>query len=213
MRRQNRCIPNNPKNNIIYLIDTNFLAYRYFNVDKIKNKDEKDRAIAAQEYWVHINRHTKKGIAKVFVLDICIAETFKTLAKKYYGNSGVFPNSTYYKNACDRLRKNIQVTPGDAKKMIRKIKFHDIQINRDIIIGVDRFFENVYKKKMRVSVVDLLILSAARYLIDFLGFMRDAMYIVTMDKPLYKLARCYSELPAVFDPAEPVDRAKKVFCC
>ena len=62
-----------------------------------------------------------------------------------------------------------------------------------------------------LSVVDLLILSAARYLVDFFGFPRDKIYVITMDKPLYKLARNYAELPSVFDPANSADEAQKVF--
>lgn len=210
MRRQNRCIPKCPKD-IYYFVDANFLAYRYFNISKVSDRIERGRAQAAQDYWKHIDAHTKAKTAKVFVLDICIAETFKTLAKKYYGKSGIFPNSTYYKVACDRLRKDIQLTPKKARQMSRSIDFHDIQINRDIIIGVDRFFEVVHKERTKVSVVDLLILSAARYLIDFFGIHRDKIFIITMDKPLYRLARAYVELPSVFDPANISDEARKVF--
>ncbi len=211
MRSERRCIPIVPESQIYYLVDANFLVYRYLDVNKIRRIEERMRAERAQNYWGHIERQIKQRLARVFVLDICIAEAFKTLAKKYYAREGVFQNAPAYVSACNRLRRTIQLQPQDARKAIRTIKFHDIQTSRDIIIAVDRFFERVYKNKREVSVVDLLILATAKYLMDFFGFSREEIFIITMDKPLYRLAKSYAELPSVFDPDERQDAAQRVF--
>ena len=56
-----------------------------------------------------------------------------------------------------------------------------------------------------------MILSTARYLIDFLGFDRARLFIITMDGPLYDLARLYPQLPAAFNPDRAADAANKIF--
>ncbi len=211
MRAKNRCILKKPDRPIFYLIDTNFLIYRFLDAARITNSNEQKRANEAQAYWTVIDDQRKAGLAKVFVLDVCIAEAFKTLAKKYYNKSGLFPSSVYYKNARDRLKKEVSLSAREASKSIRRVTFHDIQTSRDIIIGVDRFFENAYKKRKKVGIVDLMILSAARYLVDFLGFERDRLFIITMDGPLYDLAKMYAELPAVFNPDRAIDSPIKIF--
>jgi len=200
-----------PSSPIFYIADTCFFVYRYFDEAKITDPHEKQRALQAKQYWTVIDGQCKSGLAKVFILDVCIAEAFKTLAKKYYGSSGIFPSTAHYDAAKKRLSKDVSFSARDAKKAQRNVRFHDIQTSRDIIIGVDRFFENTLKKHPRVGIVDLLILSTARYLIDFLGFDRDRLHIITMDNRLYKLARGYAELPSAFNPDVPADLAAKVF--
>ena len=210
-RTTNRCIDKIPKQPLVYLVDSDFLVYRFLNVSKISNEREKQRAHLALQYWKHIDSQRYIDRARVFVLDVCIAEAFKTLAKYYYNRRDVFPTFVYYKNACDKLRKEVRHSPQQARRSIRRITFHDIQTSRDIIIGVDRFFENTHKKHKHVGLVDLLILSTARYLIDFLGISRNTIQIITMDGPLYDLARMYNELPASFNPDKKADHPSKVF--
>jgi hypothetical protein len=211
MRTTNRCIKRSPDSPVVYLIDTNVLVYRFLDESKITNTHERQRAECARLYWRHIDSQRRAGQARVFVLDVCIAEAFKTLAKYYYKHNGVFPRSVHYKQARDRLRREVQHSPREARKSRRQVTFHDIQTSRDIIIGVDRFFEKAHKKRKNVGIVDLLLLSTARYLIDFLGFERDRIQIITMDGALYDLARMYSELPSCYNPDRGVDHPNKVF--
>jgi hypothetical protein len=211
MRNTNRCIPKLPLAPVFYIVDTNFLVYRFLDAARISNANEQKRAKLAQAYWAEIDTQRQAKKAKVFVLDVCIAESFKTLAKKYYKKSGIFPKAAYLKAARDRLRGEVSLSARDAARSGREIDFHDIQTTRDIVIGVDRFFEKAFKKGKNVGIIDLLILSTALYLIDFLGFERDRLHIITMDGPLYDLARTYSELPAAFNPDRPADAPEKVF--
>jgi len=83
---------------------------------------------------------------------------------------------------------------------------------------VDRFFEKnckEYRKYGNTSIVDLLILSTAKYLIDFYGLPKKDLYIITQDDPLYKLAKSYADLPMVFNPSVAREAANKIFvhCC
>ena len=211
MRKTNRCIPRDPVGQIYYLVDTNFLVYKLFDAGKITNGIEKNRAVEAQAYWQHIDRQRKSGKAKVFTLDVCIAEAFKTLAKKYYNHCGIFPTPSNYNAAKKRLRKEVCLSVSDAAKSKREITFHDIQTSRDIIIGIDRFFEQTCKKNKKVGVIDLMLLSTARYLMDFYGFSKETIFIITMDSPLYLLSKHYHELPATFNPDNHADSASKVF--
>ncbi len=145
---------------------------------------------------------------------MCIAEAFKVLAKKYYNNEQIFSNPSSYSHAKSALAKDLTLSSKDAKKSIREIKYHDIQTNRDIIISVDRFFEKSckeHKKYGSTGIVDLLILSTAKYLVDFYGLPKKDLYIITQDNPLYKLAKSYADLPMVFNPSVASDAANKVF--
>jgi hypothetical protein len=98
-----------------------------------------------------------------------------------------------------------------AKGTKRKIKFHDIQMSRDIIISVDRFFEKLYKKDLHVGIVDLLLLATGKYLMDFYGFGRDELFIVTTDNHLYRLARSLQDVPPAFNPTHKRDSALSIF--
>jgi hypothetical protein len=108
--------------------------------------------------------------------------------------------------------KDISIKADNIRKSRRKVGFYNLSLNREIIIGIDRFYEKRSKSgKNRVSTVDLIILSTALYLIDFLGLSKDSIKIVSRDKELYELARSFSELPDVFNPDLESDRANKVF--
>ena len=69
--------------------------------------------------------------------------------------------------AYERFRNEIQITPKDLQKTKRKIYYHDIPVGQDIIISVDRFYEIFYKNKLKVSIPDLIVLGAAKYLIPY----------------------------------------------
>lgn len=211
MRTIKRVIPIKPKARIWYLIDSNFLVNRYLDPTIIEDEKEKKLVRDAHNYWKVIDQQQKASLAIVFILDICIAETFKTLAKKYYLKPPVFPNVNKYNAVKRKLRRDLQLSIGEARKVSRNIKFHDIQTNRDIIIGVDRYFEKTLKNNYRVGICDLLILSSSKYLLDFYGFSKSDLFIITQDSPLYKLARELNDIPNTFNPSEKADSHNKVF--
>lgn len=211
MRNKNRCILKTPTAEQFYVVDANFLVYRFLNASRIADNKEKGRAEVAKKYWTIIDQQRKDGLAKVFALDVCIAEAFKVLAKKYYKKNSVFPTSGYLNTARKALRNEISLSAREASKSNRKITFHDIQTTRDIVIGVDRFFEKAFKMNKNVGVIDLLILSTCLYLVDFLGFDRERIHFITMDGALYDLARTYAELPSAFNPDRTADAPAKVF--
>jgi len=84
-------------------------------------------------------------------------------------------------------------------------------MNRDIVISVDRFFEKLYKTNLHVGIIDLLLLATGKYLMDFYGFKRDELFIVTIDGSLYKLARSFQDVPPTFNPSLKTDAAERVF--
>ena len=217
MRTIRRCIPKaeNPNNRNYYLVDANFLVNNYLAASQVHSPDEKRRILRAKAYWKEIESQLKSEKARVYILDLCIAEAFRVLAKKYYNNEDIFKNYSSYKYAQEKLRKALQLSSVDARKPTRKIKYHDIQTNRDIIISVDRFFEKACKMKYiddkNVSIIDLMVLATAKYLVDFYGISNDKLFVITQDAPLSELAKSYQDLPAVFNPSEDADEAYKVF--
>jgi len=214
MAKQLRRINRNDCEKVYYLVDANFLANRHINETKVQDSKEQHQIVCAKAWWKEIKGQLVRDQARVYVLDLCIAEAFKVLARKYYNNEEIFANPGSYSHAKAALAKDLTLSSKEAKKSTRSIKYHDIQTNRDIIISVDRFFERSCKKRKSygaTGIVDLLILSTAKYLVDFYGLPKDRLFIVTQDKPLYKLAKSYADLPMVFNPAEPRDAASKVF--
>lgn len=199
---------------VYYLVDANFLANRHINEKLVGDAKEQKQILCAKAWWKKIKEQLKNNQARVYILDLCIAEAFKVLAKKYYNNEDIFSNAGSYSHAKRALAKDLTLSSKEAKKSIRSIKYHDIQTNRDIIISVDRFFEKSCRDRKKygaTSIVDLMILSTAKYLVDFYGLPKDRLFIITQDKPLYKLAKSYADLPMVFNPAEPRDAADKIF--
>ena len=194
-----RTIPKDPSPGKNYfLIDANVLAYaalpkltRATSIN-ITDGKEKDRAMRCKEWWKYINRQMKENKARVYVPDICIAEAFKVLAKWYY-QKGFFQNAASYNQPRERLRKLVSTSHKDMARATRKVQVHDIATNRDIIIGVDRFFEQAFKnKKARgVSTVDLVLLAIAKYLIEFYDIPRNRLYIISCDRALVYLSKKY----------------------
>lgn len=214
MARQSRKIKRDDGERVYYLVDANFLANRHINAEKVNDGREKNQIECAKAWWKEIREQLKNDRARVYILDLCIAEAFGVLAKKYYNNEDIFSNPGSYAHAKGALTKDLTLSSKEAKKSIRSIKYHDIQTNRDIVISVDRFFEKSYKERKKfgaTSIVDLMILATAKYLLDFYGLPKDRLFMVTQDKALYRLAKSYADLPMAFNPAEPRDAAEKVF--
>src|SRR3989338_2983597 len=151
-----------PAQKLFYLVDSCFLINKYIPPDKMNDPYEKILLEKSQEWWAIIDRQLSHGKAIVYILNVSIAEAFKSLFKQYIKKR---INYATYDKARRALQIDLTLKPKDARKQKRHIKFHDIEINRDLIIGIDRFFESFLKNYPGVSTFDLLILSAARYLV------------------------------------------------
>jgi len=205
-----RTIPIKPALRNSYVIDANFLAARYIPPVKVTDPKEQQRITRAQDYWVHMDAQLLAGKAIVYVPDVCIAEAFKTLARKYY-HDHYFKWPAEYKAARDSLTRDIRISPRTLKAMKRTVRFHDISTSRDIIIAMDRFYEVFIKHNLSVSVPDLIILATAKFLIDFYNIPSESLYIVTMDNQLWKGTKKFPDIPSAFNPNAPGELAAKVF--
>lgn len=212
-----RTIPKSPEGHKNYfIIDAKVLVYlalpqmnksKYI---KFTDHEEQLRAERCLEYWRIIKKQLRKNQARIYVPDVCIAEAFKVLAKWYYKKKFIENASSYYQ-ATIRLRRLISTPHKEMSKAGRQVKIHDVGTNRDIIISVDRFFEQMYKVSKEVQTSDLILLASTKYLIDFFDIPRDHIYILTCDKKLVKLITSIQELPNAINPTEDRYRANKTF--
>jgi hypothetical protein len=191
-----------------YLVDACFLANKYIPVTSVRDQRERARVQRSQEWWDEIDIQLRAGKALVYVPDICIAEAFKVLAKKYYVDH-YFRYPVNYKRARDQLSRDIRVTQKQVKSANRNIKFHDISTSRDLIVAVDRFFEIFLKHGLNVSLPDLLILSVSKHLIDFYGLPRKRLFIITLDNALWRGSAKFADVPTAFNPTR--NLAERVF--
>ena len=67
-----------------FVVDANFLANKYIPPNRAPNLKEKTRIQKCLEWWNKIYAQLNIYKARVYIPDLCIAETFKVLAKKYY---------------------------------------------------------------------------------------------------------------------------------
>ena len=193
-----------------YVVDANFLANRYIPVGLAPAGNQRTRIQLCNEWWDEIETQLKADKARVYIPDICIAETFKVLAKKYYEDKW-FVHAVDLNNARTRLRKAITTPAKTLRSFKRRLAYHDVSTSRDIIISVDRFYELFHKNKMSVSLPDLLIVATAKYLLDFFDLPRARLHIVTLDRPLWEGTRKIQELPNAYDPTHAHDAAARVF--
>ncbi|MFB3924403.1 MAG: hypothetical protein ACE145_21995 [Terriglobia bacterium] len=193
-----------------YLVDANFLANRHIPMKFAPEGHERERIRSCQEWWREIEAQLAVGLGRVYVPDICIAEAFKVLAKKYYQDKW-FPNRRAFSQAKEGLSDDIRIPSHVLKAATRKVAFHDISTNRDIIIAVDRFFELLLKHKKRVQIADLILLATAKYLFEFFDLPRHLLHIVTLDSPLREGISRIPELPNAYDPTKAFHRASCVF--
>lgn len=205
-----RKIRRKPEGNNFFLVDACFLANRFIPENQVPNVLEQNRVRRCVDWWAEIDRQMKDGVAVVYIPDVCIAEAFKVLAKKYYQERW-FKTSLQFKTARDRLSRFIRFPIKKLKAANRNIRIHDISTSRDIIIAIDRFFEAFFKHAPSVSVPDLIILATAKYLIDFFRVPEKSIFIVTIDGPLRKGSKKITGIPAVFDPTNDNEIAQKVF--
>lgn len=197
-------------------MDANFLANYALPRTASNNRDPSEiaRVTACAEWWNKILDQTKKGKARVFVPDICIAEAFKVLAKKYYREKW-WVNSDGFNKSKRRLSALVSTTHKQLQAQGRKIQVHDVPATRDILISVGRFHEAFLKAKpkpINVQIADLILVSTAKYLMDFFDIPKDRLHIVTCDRALLKaINKCVPELPNGYDPCEPRHSGSKVF--
>ncbi|MBU1693166.1 MAG: hypothetical protein KKC51_04305 [Verrucomicrobia bacterium] len=194
-----------------FLVDACFLANWAIPSAIAPVGPSRDQIDLCMVWWQEIEAQLKAGNARVYVPDICIAETFKVLAKKYY-DEGWFGSASALGNARKKLRKFLVTPTSTLRAANRSIRVHDIASTRDIILSVDRFYELFHKHNLgTVSVPDLILVSGAKYLVDFYDIPKARLHIVTMDKKLRKGSKKIQELPNAYDPTEPADAADKVF--
>lgn len=205
-----RKIPRTPPERLFYLLDANFLANVFIPYARVTNVREQDRVLRSQDWWVEISAQLKRGSGRVFVPDVCIAEAFKVLAKKYYEDR-YFRNPAEYKLARDGLRRFLHTPAAILKSADRRIQVHDLSTSRDIIIAVDRFYEIFAKHRLSASIIDLIILATAKYLIDFFNIPPSRLIIVTLDNSLWRGTRKLTDIPTAFNPNSPGENASKVF--
>jgi len=205
-----RRIARNPSDPHFYLVDANFLANRFIPYIRVTDARERQRVERSQDWWIEIDRQIEAGVAVVYIPDVCIAEAFKVLAKKYYENK-YFKNTAEYKFSRDALSEFIHLSPKTLKASSRKVAVHDLSTSRDIIIAVDRFFEIFFKHKLSASVIDLLILATAKYLIDFFRLPAARLFIVTLDVSLWRGTRKLVDIPSAFNPNSSSELAARVF--
>jgi len=200
--------PKNRKN--YFLVDACFLANKYIPHGNITNPDEKASIKTCKDWWKIITKQLKEDRARVYVPDICIAETYKVLAKKYYEDK-IFSYAAHYKSARDRLSSDIRMSAKELGAQKRRVLFHDVPTTRDTIIAVDRFFELFFKKKKSVSIPDLMLVTSAKYLLDFYDLPKKQLHMITLDKALYFGIKEITELPNAYDPTEPADALNRIF--
>lgn len=193
-----------------YLIDASFIAEKYLPIATAPNEESKARIRECKKWWKEIDRQVDLKKARVYIPDICIAEAYKVLAKKYFKESA-FDSNKKYNEAKQELSKDITTTYKELRKQNRHIKYHDMPTTRDVIIAVDRFYESFIKHNNNVGVVDLIIVANAKYLMDFHDAERRQIHIITFDKALWSGIKKISELPNAYFPGMNNDTFDKVF--
>lgn len=183
-----------------YLVDANFLANKHLLPSLAPDAKQQERIERCREWWLEIDAQLLAENARVYVPDLCIAEAFKVLAKKYYREKW-FASHRDFSIARDALSKDMRTSTKELKRSTREVRYHDISTNRDIIIAVDRFFELFYKAGKGVQIVDLILLSTAKYLMEFFDIPRDMLHIVTLDTALREGIAKAGDLPNAYDPA------------
>ena len=193
-----------------YLVDANFLANKHIQPRYAPDPRERARIEACQAWWREIEAQLSTGFARVYVPDLCIAEAFKVLAKKYYRQNW-FPNRASFGAAKRLLSEDVRTLDNVLRAQQREIRFHDISTNRHIIVAVDRFFELFHRHGKNVGIIDLILVATAKYLMDFYDIPKSMLHIVTLDVPLREGLAKVTELPKAYDPTYLAHRAELVF--
>lgn len=116
MAKQPRKISVKEGEKVYYLVDANFLANRHINETKVKDANEQHQIKCAKAWWIEIKKQLRNDQARVYILDLCIAEAFKVLARKYYNDEDIFANPGSYSHAKSALAKDLMLSAREAKK-------------------------------------------------------------------------------------------------
>jgi predicted nucleic acid-binding protein len=204
-----RKIPLHPEARQYYLVDTNFLANKFIPAASAPVGRDRDRVVACHDWWDKITIQLVNRKARIYVPDVCIAESFKVLARKRYDHKWFTP--AMFNKAKKELSHFVQTPPKTLRSYDRNIRVHDISTNRDIIVSVDRFFELFFKHKKNVQIADLILASTAKYLMDFYDIPKASLHIVTLDNHLREGIAKSQDLPPAYDPTLKGHRATVVF--
>ena len=207
-----RTIPKNPpkaKRNY-FIVDASFLAEKYLPVGTALTEDAKTRIRESKRWWKDIDRQLNLDRSRVYIPDLCIAEAFKVLAKKYY-REDAFKYAADFKSARDKLSNDVSLSHKDLQAQSRKIRYHDVPASRDIIVATGRFYELFMKHNFNVGIIDLILVSTAKYLMDFHDAERSQLHVITGDTALWKGTKKVAELPNAYDPSNPSDSFDRVF--
>ncbi len=201
-----------------FVVDTCFLVNKYLPLSTATTTEVEHQIREAHTWWHEIDRQVSDQRARVYVPDLCIAEAFKVLARLYYdkalgGKKRYDQNKAKYRynRAKKRLSNDVSLTHRDLQMQTRYIGYHDVPASRDIIVAVGRFYEAFMKNDCAVSVVDMVVVSTAKYLMDFHDAPKKQIHIVTHDKALWRGTKMVTELPNAYDPAQPGDEYSRVF--
>lgn len=193
-----------------FVVDACFLADKYLPIGTATDPDGRDILRESHRWWKEIDRQIKQQRARVYVPDLCIAEAFKVLAKKMFSEKA-FNSSVQYKRARDRLSADVSMSHKALQAQSRYVRYHDIPASRDIIVSIGRFYELFMKHSVNVGVIDLILVSTARYLMDFHDAQRAQIHIITRDKQLWRGTKKVTELPNAYDPSNASDHYDRVF--
>lgn len=192
-----------------FVVDASFLVNKYLPIGTATTPDARHQIREARRWWTEIDRQVADLRARVYVPDLCIAESFKVLATKYY--TSAFDSHAKYNNAKERLSDDVSMSHKELQKQTRYIKYHDVPASRDIIVAVGRFYEAFIKHDCGVGVIDLILVSTAKYLMDFHDAPRKQIHMITHDNALWRGTKKVTELPNAYDPAQPADEFSRVF--
>lgn len=192
-----------------FIVDAGFLANKYIPIQIAKTQLDKDRIQSCKDWWKIIEKQINQKRAIVYIPDICIAEVIKVFAKKCYQEKW-FKNYQQYNSCINKFTKDIRTSHELLASKNRHIRYHDISTSRDILISVERF-NRIFNTKgyHTVSVPDLIIVSTAKYLMDFYNVPYKWIHILTTDKYLKAGSNKIAEIPSAYDPA--CQKASSIF--
>jgi len=209
-RKIKKTLPNKQKN--YYVVDASFLVKNYIPTEVINNKKEKKRIEDCQQWWKEIDKQVRRGRARVYVPSACIAESFKVLAQlSFHPNLKCFKSTQQYIYYRNKLSKHMSLPPSKLRSFSRKITYHDVPMDRDIIISVDRFYELFAKYKKSVGIIDLSVAATAKYLMDYFDIPKDNLHIVTLDAALRGGIQKSQDLPNAYDPTLVSHHVDRIF--
>ena len=199
-----------PNEMIYYIIDSNFFANKYLKPIESSNLLDRDRIINSLLWWEVIDEQVRRKLAILYINDLCISETFKVIAKKYYREKLLTSNR--YQKIRNNITKDIHLETKEIISKYRNIKYHNLLIDRDIIIGASRYLEIANRHKLEtMSIVDLIILSSAKHLVDFFKIKKEQIFILTGDRKIIDCSRFSKDGTVVIDPLNPKNTTEKYF--